>query len=98
MSRQDPDYPAATYEVAVLGCKVNQYEAQQIRRGLDLNDMRPVQEGEQAGVVVVHTCAVTANALRRSRQTLRHLLEAHPDARIVVTGCAAATQRSTLCQ
>lgn len=80
----------STYEVAVLGCKVNQYEAQQIRRRLDLDHLRPAQDGEEADVVVVHTCAVTANAVRKSRQTVRRLREEHPDARIVVTGCAAA--------
>ena len=90
MSKTNRDCPAPTYEVAVLGCKVNQYEAQQIRRRLDLDHLRPAEDGEQAGVVVVHTCAVTANAVRKSRQTVRRLREEHPTARIVVTGCAAA--------
>ena len=53
MRKEESDSAPPTYEVAVLGCKVNQYEAQQIRRRLDLSDLRPAQNGEKAGVVVV---------------------------------------------
>lgn len=79
-----------TYEVKVLGCKVNTYEAEQIRRRLELNGMRPAGTGEGADVVVVHTCAVTSNAVRKSRQAVRRLARRNPGARVVVTGCAAA--------
>ncbi len=41
--------------------------------------------------IVVNTCAVTAEAVRKGRQDIRRLRRAHPDARIVVTGCAAQT-------
>ncbi len=81
---------SGAFAVKVLGCKVNAYEAQQIRRRLELNGMHSAQEGEQADVVVVHTCAVTSNAVRKSRQTVRRLQKEHPGARVVVTGCAAA--------
>ena len=77
------------YEVRVLGCKVNQYEAQQLRCRLDLNGHLPAKPGEEAGVVVVHTCAVTNNAVKKSRQAVRRLQQEHPGAQVVVTGCAA---------
>lgn len=46
-------------------------------------------------VVVINTCAVTAEAVRKARQDVRRLRRAHPDARLVVTGCAAQTEPET---
>lgn len=65
------------------GCRLNAYEAEAMR---DL--------AGQAGLgdaVIVNTCAVTAEAVRKGRQDIRRLRREHPDARIVVTGCAAQT-------
>ena len=45
--------------------------------------------------VVVNTCAVTAEAVRQARQTIRRIRRERPDARIVVTGCAAQTEPAT---
>ena len=45
--------------------------------------------------VVVNTCAVTAEAVRQARQAIRRLRRERPDARIVVTGCAAQTEPAT---
>ncbi len=45
--------------------------------------------------VVVNTCAVTAEAVRQARQTIRRIKRERPDARIVVTGCAAQTEPGT---
>jgi threonylcarbamoyladenosine tRNA methylthiotransferase MtaB len=74
-------------EVVTFGCRLNAYESEVIRR-----------EAEAAGVadtVVVNTCAVTAEAVRQSRQSIRRLHRERPDARIVVTGCAAQTEPTT---
>jgi threonylcarbamoyladenosine tRNA methylthiotransferase MtaB len=52
----------------------------------------------QAGLenaVVVNTCAVTAEAVRKARQDIRKLRKTHPDARLIVTGCAAQTEPDT---
>jgi threonylcarbamoyladenosine tRNA methylthiotransferase MtaB len=70
-------------EVVTFGCRLNAAESEVIRRqaagaGLD-------------GVVVVNTCAVTAEAVRQARQTIRALRREHPQRRIVVTGCGAQT-------
>jgi threonylcarbamoyladenosine tRNA methylthiotransferase MtaB len=46
-------------------------------------------------VVIVNTCAVTAEAVRKARQDIRKLARAHPGSRIVVTGCAAQTEPET---
>lgn len=74
-------------DVLTFGCRLNAYESEVIRR-----------EGEAAGLgqlaggaVVVNTCAVTAEAVRQARQAIRKARRENPNARIVVTGCAAQT-------
>jgi threonylcarbamoyladenosine tRNA methylthiotransferase MtaB len=71
-------------EVVTFGCRLNAYEAEVIRR--------QAQAAGLADTVVVNTCAVTAEAVRQSRQAIRRLRREHPHARIVVTGCAAQTE------
>ena len=71
-------------EVVTFGCRLNAAESEVIRR-----------EAERAGfadTVVVNTCAVTAEAVRQARQTIRALRRDRPHAKIVVTGCAAQTE------
>ena len=66
-----------------FGCRLNAYESEAMK-GL----------AEAAGLgetVIVNTCAVTAEATRQARQRIRRLRRDHPEARIVVTGCAAQT-------
>src|SRR5690349_11941152 len=68
-------------EIITFGCRLNAFESEVIRRaacdaGLD-------------GAVIVNTCAVTAEAERQARQAIRRARREHPDARIIVTGCAA---------
>src|SRR6056297_2215325 len=70
-----------------LGCRLNAYETEAMK---DL--------AAQAGLenaVVVNTCAVTAEAVRKARQEIRKLRRDNPDARLIVTGCAAQTEPET---
>jgi threonylcarbamoyladenosine tRNA methylthiotransferase MtaB len=70
-------------DVVNFGCRLNTAESEVIRR-----------EAGNAGVdnaVIVNTCNVTAEAVRQARQTIRRIKREKPDARIVVTGCAAQT-------
>jgi threonylcarbamoyladenosine tRNA methylthiotransferase MtaB len=71
-------------DVVTFGCRLNAYEAEVIRR--------QAQAAGLADAVVVNTCAVTAEAVRQSRQAIRKLKREYPDAPIVVTGCAAQTE------
>ncbi len=74
-------------DVVTFGCRLNAYESEVIRR-----------QAQAAGVsnsVIVNTCAVTAEAVRQSRQAIRRLKRERPGARIVVTGCAAQTEPRT---
>ena len=68
-------------EIVTFGCRLNAYESEVIRGHPTLND--------RDDVVVVNTCAVTAEAERQARQTIRKLRRERPGAEIVVTGCAA---------
>ncbi|OQP86893.1 tRNA (N(6)-L-threonylcarbamoyladenosine(37)-C(2))-methylthiotransferase MtaB [Rhizobium rhizosphaerae] len=71
-------------EVITFGCRLNTYESEVIR-----------QKAAEAGLkdaVVVNTCAVTGEAVRQARQAIRRAKRARPEARILVTGCAAQAQ------
>jgi len=67
--------------VETFGCRLNAYESEVIRDHL--------AAAGRSGTIVVNTCAVTAEAERQARQTIRRLVRDHPGAEIVVTGCAA---------
>jgi threonylcarbamoyladenosine tRNA methylthiotransferase MtaB len=68
-------------EVVTFGCRLNAYESEVIRA-------RAAEAGLDKAVIV-NTCAVTAEAMRQSRQAIRKLKRARPGAPIIVTGCAA---------
>jgi threonylcarbamoyladenosine tRNA methylthiotransferase MtaB len=70
-------------DVLTFGCRLNTYESEVIRR-------HAVAAG-LADVLVVNTCAVTAEAERQARQAIRRAKRERPQARIIVTGCAAQT-------
>jgi threonylcarbamoyladenosine tRNA methylthiotransferase MtaB len=80
-----------TVAFATLGCRLNQVDSQGLQGALEARGFRPVRGGEDADVVVVNTCTVTARAEVSDRQAIRRLARAHPRARLVVTGCWAQT-------
>mgnify|MGYP001061900070 FL=1 len=75
------------YIIYTLGCKVNQYETQAIEALLVSRGHKPCVEGEIADAVIVNTCAVTAEAGRKSRQASHRLREETPGAVAAVLGC-----------
>jgi len=74
-------------DVVTFGCRLNAYESEAIKAR--------AQEAQLRNAVVVNTCAVTAEAVRQSRQAIRKLKRERPDVRIIVTGCAAQTEPET---
>lgn len=70
-----------------LGCRLNAYETEAMK---DLS-----QQAGLSNAVVVNTCAVTAEAVRKARQEIRKLRRENPDSTIIVTGCAAQTEPET---
>jgi threonylcarbamoyladenosine tRNA methylthiotransferase MtaB len=71
-------------ETLTFGCRLNAYEAEVMKT-----------EAEKAGLdnaVIINTCAVTAEAVKQAKQAVRKARRDHPEARIIVTGCAAQTE------
>jgi threonylcarbamoyladenosine tRNA methylthiotransferase MtaB len=81
----DPLAPALTkdqnVEVVTVGCRLNAYESEVIRK-------RAAEDG-LSDAVIFNTCAVTGEAVRQARQAIRKMRRERPDARLIVTGCAA---------
>ncbi|WP_150290722.1 tRNA (N(6)-L-threonylcarbamoyladenosine(37)-C(2))-methylthiotransferase MtaB [Sphingobium estronivorans] len=72
-------------QIITLGCRLNIAESEAIRE----------MAGGQDDLIVVNSCAVTAEAVRQTRQAIRRARRDRPDARIMVTGCAAQTEPET---
>ena len=72
-----------------LGCRLNFSENNTLAGQLNAAGHHIVGRPEEAHVIVLNTCAVTAQAARKSRQAARRLHNRNPDARIAVTGCYA---------
>jgi threonylcarbamoyladenosine tRNA methylthiotransferase MtaB len=85
-----------TYAIQTLGCKVNQYESQQVRQVLEGSGLSEASAAQQPDLVVVNTCCVTHIASAKSRQLIRKAQKAAPDALVVVTGCLPAGQDNEL--
>ncbi|MDE1994735.1 MAG: tRNA (N(6)-L-threonylcarbamoyladenosine(37)-C(2))-methylthiotransferase MtaB [Rhizobiaceae bacterium] len=77
-------------EVITFGCRLNTYESEVMRA-----------EAEKAGLnnaILVNTCAVTGEAVRQARQAIRRARRDNPHARIIVTGCAAQTEKQSFAE
>ncbi len=83
------------YRLTTLGCKVNQYESQQIRETLDALGLQPADPADAADLAVVNTCAVTVSASRKSRQYIRRLARGGALPTVVV-GCYATAAADAL--
>ena len=73
-------------DVISLGCRLNIAESERMKAML----------ADAGDVVVVNSCAVTSEAVRQTRQAIRKARKARPDARLIVTGCAADIEREQL--
>ena len=77
----DSPSSAGPAKVITLGCRLNSYESEVMRGHAEAAGLE--------GAIIVNTCAVTAEAVRRARQTIRRAAKDNPDAPVIVTGCAA---------
>ena len=75
--------------VYTLGCKVNDVESGSIIRGLESLGYAVSREMEAADLYVINTCAVTAEAERKSRQTVGKAIKCNPQAKVIICGCAS---------
>ena len=85
-----------TAAIVTLGCRLNQADsallAGRLRR-MGIEQVPYTDDG--ADVLIINSCAVTATASRKSRQTLRQFRTKHPDAILILTGCAANVDRKS---
>ncbi|MGQ3675422.1 tRNA (N(6)-L-threonylcarbamoyladenosine(37)-C(2))-methylthiotransferase MtaB [Xanthobacter sp. TB0139] len=70
-----------------FGCRLNSLESEGLRKATETAGL--------SNVLVINSCAVTSEAVRQARQTIRRAKRHNPDLRIVVTGCAAQTEPDT---
>jgi threonylcarbamoyladenosine tRNA methylthiotransferase MtaB len=74
-------------EVVTFGCRLNAHESDQARARAQADGL--------TNAVIFNTCAVTGEAVRQARQAIRKARRARPDARLIVTGCAAQIEPQT---
>jgi threonylcarbamoyladenosine tRNA methylthiotransferase MtaB len=74
-------------DIVTFGCRLNTYESEVMRREAETAGLGALENG----AVIFNTCAVTVEAVRQAKQSIRKARRENPQARIIVTGCAAQT-------
>ena len=77
-------------EIITFGCRLNAVESEAVRRA--------AEGASQTQTIIFNTCAVTQEAVRQARQSIRRARRENPDARLVVTGCAAQIDPQTFAE
>jgi threonylcarbamoyladenosine tRNA methylthiotransferase MtaB len=81
-----------TFSINTLGCKVNQYESQQIRELLERFGLSQAETADRSDLVVINTCCITHTASAKSRRHIQKAQRLNPNAVIVVSGCLPSVQ------
>lgn len=82
-----------SFSIHTLGCKVNQYEEEMMRRILLASGLEETPPGK-ADLCIINTCSVTAEADRKSRQMIRRALRTGPGTMVVAAGCAVENEQA----
>ena len=88
-----------TAKLITMGCKANQYDTQSMRETLQRNGYRLADEemlGQQTDLYLINTCTVTNVADQKARQAIRKAIRQHPNAKVLVTGCYAESDRTAI--
>ena len=88
-----------TAKLITMGCKVNQYDTQSMRETLRRNGYTIADDGtsqQQADLYLINTCTVTNAADQKARQAIRRAIRQHPNAKVLVTGCYAESDREAI--
>ena len=75
-----------------LGCKVNQYETQEMIELFENAGHTIIYKSLGADICVINSCTVTAESVRKTRQTIRKLKKQNPDSIVILTGCASQAE------
>lgn len=89
-----------TAKLITMGCKVNQYDTQSMRETLRRNGYTIVDDEtsqqQETDLYLINTCTVTNTADQKARQVIRRAIRRHPDAKVLVTGCYAESDREAI--
>jgi len=85
-----------TAVVLTFGCKVNQYDSNAMRSTMVRNGYQIVPETEPADVCLINTCTVTNIADQKARKIIRRVVKRNPEAKVLVTGCYAESDRQQI--
>ena len=85
-----------TFAINTIGCKVNQYESQQVRQLLEQLGLTQIAITEGPDLVVINTCCVTHTASAKSRQHIHKTQKLNPAATVIVAGCLSAVKTGEL--
>ena len=88
-----------TAKLITMGCKANQYDTQSMRETLQRNGYTLVDEAisaQQTDLYLINTCTVTNVADQKARQAIRRAIRQHPNAKVLVTGCYAESDREAI--
>ena len=89
-----------TAKLITMGCKVNQYDTQSMRETLRRNGYTIVDDEtsqqQETDLYLINTCTVTNTADQKARQVIRRAIRQHPDAKVLVTGCYAESDREAI--
>ena len=97
MSWQQSDKTESpTAVVLTFGCKVNQYDSNAMRSTMVRNGYQIVPETEPADVYLINTCTVTNIADQKARKIIRRVVKRNPEAKVLVTGCYAESDRQQI--
>ena len=89
-----------TAKLITMGCKVNQYDTQSMRETLRRNGYTIVDDEtsqqQETDLYLINTCTVTNTADQKARQVIRRAIRQHPNAKVLVTGCYAESDREAI--
>ena len=88
-----------TAKLITMGCKVNQYDTQSMRETLRRNGYTLLDDEtsrQAADLYLINTCTVTNTADQKARQVIRRAIRQHPNAKVLVTGCYAESDREAI--
>ncbi len=85
-----------TVKLITMGCKVNQYDTQSMQETLLRNGYSLVGDADPAELYLINTCTVTNTADQKARQAIRRALRQNPNAKVLVTGCYAESDRTAI--
>ena len=81
-----------TFSINTLGCKVNQYESQQIRQLFEGFGLIAISLRQKPDIIVINTCCVTHTASAKSRQSARKALRQNPASAVIICGCLSTVE------